>query len=145
MATFDIDDYRSWLEIVVNNNNSEIFKIPTIQQYIDFWIKKDKLKECSICNFILKKYKDGNVKVFIKKINKFASEMSQDLIGVLFTWMYMRYIGEGLITKQEALEIDPLSILFHCLIGCCNTQLGIQHNDKQLQKLLLSKIIKKIK
>ena len=144
MPAIDIDD--GLLEAIAANKENKIFQISYLKKYIEIWSNNNKLQDCSICKLALDKYKctvdTFDWLEFVKRLDNVASQMPQDIIGILFTWMYIQYVGKPIITEEEALQIDPLSILFHCIIGCCSTQMGIDYHDKKLQHLLQLRLSK---
>lgn len=139
----------SWIkfidDVTSGHKNTEIFKTDTIKEYIQYWIHNPPPRKCSICTFILTKYnrrQNAQLQNFMNSSNSFGAKMPENILGVLFTWIFMRHIANVMMSKQEAMQLDPLSILFHSIIGCCNNIMGLSPNDLKLRKILESKILK---
>ena len=126
------------------NTKPEIFKITTIQKYLTYWVGKAKPIICTVCKYALKQHTvHGNIKIdtFMQKTNEFAQKMPENMIGSICTWLFMRYIAQDRMSNLESFELDPLSILFHNIIGCCTAEMGTDACNLDLCEILQSKLM----
>jgi hypothetical protein len=125
-------------------NKSEIFKLCAIQEYISIWTTQTCPSICTVCNFAINKYKSQQqqlTKRFMIITNEFAKNMPENMVGVICTWLFMRYFGEEIMTPKVAFSLDPLSILFHNIIGCCNAEMGTDTMSFDMCQVLQSSLL----
>lgn len=133
------DTYQSissFVDEITNPNQerkSEIFKISSVIEYLTFWsTRKYQLEKCTICQLALN-LENQNISTqfigdFMTKSDKFAQHMPENMVGVMFTWMFMAYIMTNNKISIEICisELDPMSILFHNIIGWCKGKMGTE-------------------
>lgn len=110
-----------------SRNKSEIFKFSAIKKYIEHWSEKDKPQMCTVCQFAIQSCgpkKQLLIKRLLVQTSEFAQTMPENMIGVICTWLFMRYTGQQVLQHEDSFDIDPLSIMFHIIIGCCDAVLG---------------------
>lgn len=119
-----------FIDLVTNPDHKhkpEIFKISVIKEYIHYWSEKDHPEECTVCQFAIQNQKQDK-QLCIKKLlldsSQFAQRMPENMIGVIFTWLFIRYKGLGIIDVKHSFILDPMSILFHFVVGCCDSVVG---------------------
>ena len=130
------------------NSKSELFKLSEIKKYIDYWSVTKYSGVCTICQFafnVQKHIKPYQIKKFLSLTNEFAQKMPENIIGIICTWLFMRYvikeININLLCLETALAWDPLSILFHNIIGCCDAEIGSDATLSTLSELLISPLL----
>lgn len=82
--------------------------------YIEKWTQETYSDKCAVCEFYLQ---TNNNLHFVQRINDVGKEMPVNKVGVVLIWLYMINILK--IDIDNALKIDPLSIFFHIILGCC--------------------------
>ena len=142
--SFSADEtWMDFIDMVTDPcNTNEIFKIETVQSYITYWSTQPQPPECSVCCFALGTHRSrdevtSKTRVFLKQISSFAEKMPENIIGVALTWLYMKYKGMEILNEEDALQLDPMSVLFHTIVGCCDEAFPLNYSDTNL-KLLLS-------
>lgn len=85
-----------------------------ITMYIEKWAQDEYSEKCAVCEFYLQ---TNNNLQYVKNINDVGKEMPVNKVGPILIWLYMINILQ--IDLDSALKIDPLSIFFHVILGCC--------------------------
>lgn len=115
--------------------------IDKIDSYIHHWEKRlvELDIKCSVCEYILKHKKEKNIVIKLQQLNSIGKQMPENLTGILCIWLYIQY--EFPIESRRANLIDPLSILIHVLIGCCeNDQDGTMNMSRLMKETIVSTI-----
>ena len=144
----DSNQYSSnFVDIVTDPNNSEkpeIFQLSVVQSYINYWSSHSKPATCTVCQYAIKRYKiraDIKIESFMMMTNEFAQKMPENIVGVIFTWLFMRHITKEEMTDEDAFQLDPVSILFHNIIGCCDAEIGMDASSLNLCTVLQSSLM----
>lgn len=118
------------------------FVIEKIDSYVRHWEKElvELDVKCSVCEYILRHKKEKNIVVKLQQLNSIGKQMPENLTGILLVWLYIQY--EFAIENRQANLIDPLSILIHVLIGCCENDQDATVNMSRLMKETVVNTIK---
>lgn len=112
-----------------NHKKPEIFKLSFIAEYIRYWSENDQPQICSICQIAIETNgttKQSAIKALLCKTSEFAQTMPENMVGVVLTWLFIQYEGSEIFSFNELLSIDPVSILFHMIVGCCDAAMGTE-------------------
>lgn len=118
----------------------QITVINLMEQYVARWSKSplQSLTNCTVCNMLFDYSQpstagDGRRMAVASKIflvNRFAMKVHEDLIGILLVWHFMHTVFDD-VSAENALNIDPVSILIHCFMGrCVNEDGAMVYTDK---------------
>lgn len=94
--------------------NQLCFNKDYIVKYITKWAHQTYSEKCAVCEFYLQ---TNNNLQKIKRINDIGKEMPTNKVGAVLIWLYM--IDTLNIDIAVAHDIDPISIFFHIILGCC--------------------------
>jgi len=122
--------FEQFLSRVVTDNTV----IDKIKKYTNYWETKTAQLDirCSVCDYILNQKKKKNVVIKLHQLNSIGKQMPENLAGILLVWLYIQY--EFISEEKQALHIDPLSILLHIIIGCCENDKDAATNMAHFMK-----------
>lgn len=122
--------FEQFLSCVVTDNSV----IDKINSYMHYWEKEIVQLDirCSVCDYILNHKRDQNLVIKLHQLNSIGKQMPENVTGILLVWLYIQY--EFTIEERQAKFIDPLSILIHVIIGCCENDQDATINMGHLMK-----------